>query len=342
MATFRKLPSGRWNVQVRRKGEKPVSKSFPSKALAEQWARSIESEIDKGLFVDRSEAESTSLGELIDRYLSEVTSSKKGEKQERYRLIFLKERLGHFIVASFQSKHLAAYRDKRIKEGISGTTVVHEINCLGHVLEVAIKDWGLPLASNPAKLIRKPPRTKGRTRRLKDCEWQSLMKQLKDNSKMYFLVQFALETGMRRGEMVSMKWENVNLKDQVIFLPDTKNGEARHVPLSSNAVSVLKGLLAASQDKSVDQGTSRVVTPFRSGSVFGLQPDSISQAFNRACQKAGIEDLRFHDLRHEATSRFFEKGLNMMEVSSITGHKTLQMLKRYTHLKATELAQKLG
>lgn len=343
MATIRKLPSGRWNVQIRRKGEKPVSKSFPSKVLAEQWARSIENEIDKGQFVDRSEAESTTIGELIDRYLSEVTDSKKGAKQERYRLLFLKERLGHFIVASLQSKHIAAYRDKRIKEGMSGTTVVHEINCLGHVLEVAIKDWGLPLASNPAKLIRKPTRAKGRTRRLKACEWQSLLEQLKNNPKMFFLVQFALETGMRRGEMVNMTWEHVNLKEQVVFLPDTKNGESRHVPLSSNAVSVLKGLLAASQDKSVDhEGSSRVVTPFRSGPVFGLQPDSISQAFNRACQKAGIEDLRFHDLRHEATSRFFEKGLNMMEVSSITGHKTLQMLKRYTHLKATELAQKLG
>jgi integrase len=323
MATIRKLPSGRWNAQVRRKGEKPISQSFPSKALAEQWARSIEGPMDKGQFIDRSEAESTTIGELIDRYLSEVTDSKKGARQERYRLRFLKERLGHFIVASFQSKHLASYRDSRLKEGISGTTVVHEINCLSHVLEVSIKDWGIPLGNNPAKLLRRPPRAKGRTRRLAPAELEALLRALQGSPAVQSLVLLAVETGMRRGELMSMTWENVRIKDRVIFLPDTKNGEPRAVPLSSKAMEILKGI-----PRNIG------------GTVFSMAHDSVSQAFKRACRRAGIQDLRFHDLRHEATSRFFEKGLSMMEVSSITGHKTLSMLKRYTCRRSAKIEQR--
>ncbi|BBF65303.1 site-specific integrase [Acidithiobacillus sp. 'AMD consortium'] len=107
--------------------------------------------------------------------------------------------------------------------------------------------------------------------------------------------------------------------------PDSKTGDPRRVPLSSRALAVLDAL-----PRRMD------------GEVWGVRADSITQAFARACHRAGIEDLRFHDLRHEATSRFFEKGLNPMQVAAITGHKTLQMLKRYTHLRAEDLAKILG
>lgn len=114
MATFRKLPSGSWQVQIRRKGESPLSKTFTNKTLADQWARSIESQIDRGVFVDRSEAERTTLADLIDRYISEVTPTKKGIKQETYRLLSLKKQLGHLIIASIQSKHIASFRDNSL------------------------------------------------------------------------------------------------------------------------------------------------------------------------------------------------------------------------------------
>ena len=130
---------------------------------------------------------------------------------------------------------------------------------------------------------------------------------------------------MRRAELVSIEWRNIDLENRFLILPDTKNGESRAVPLSSKALSLI-------------QGVARNPT----GKVFVSKPNSVSQGFIRACKRAGLEDLRFHDLRHEATSRFFELGLNTMEVSAITGHKTLSMLKRYTHLKAKDLALKLG
>ena len=138
------------------------------------------------------------------------------------------------------------------------------------------------------------------------------------------IAQFALETAMRRGELVGMRWSHLNLVKRTLRIPDTKIGEAREIPLSSRAIEILNGV-----PRRID------------GRVFGLAANSISQAFERAAERAGIADLRFHDLRHEATSRLFERGLNPMQVAAITGHKTLQMLKRYTHLRAEDLVSLL-
>ncbi|AMK77582.1 MULTISPECIES: tyrosine-type recombinase/integrase [Methylomonas] len=324
MATFRKLPSGSWQTQIRRKEETPITKTFKSKAQAQQWARSIETQIDHGTFLDRTEAESTSLGELIDRYQSEVSPTKKCYESEIRRLRLLKRGLGHLIVASIQGKHIAAYRDKRLKEGKATATVLRELGNLSHIFSVAIKDWGIPITANPVQLIRKPSASKGRDRRLVENELELLLAALSDTNEVKTIVELAIETAMRRSELLSVKWENVDIENRFILLPDTKNGESRAVPLSSKALSILEGIDRQSSDK-----------------VFRTRPDSVTQAFTRACNRAGIQDLRFHDLRHESTSRLFEKGLNTMEVSSITGHKTLAMLKRYTHLKAADLALKL-
>ncbi|MGH8291204.1 MAG: site-specific integrase [Steroidobacteraceae bacterium] len=139
-------------------------------------------------------------------------------------------------------------------------------------------------------------------------------------------VAIAIETGMRRSELLGLEWANVNIERRIAYLPVTKNGESRGVPLSSRSVSIIRALPVSTN-----------------GRVFGgLTRDALKQSFKRAVHRAGISGLRFHDLRHEATSRFFEKGLNVMEVASVTGHKTLQMLKRYTHLSVGDLASRLG
>ncbi|MFO7766484.1 MAG: site-specific integrase [Pelovirga sp.] len=139
------------------------------------------------------------------------------------------------------------------------------------------------------------------------------------------LFQLALETAIRQGELLSLEWKHVNLSRRTVYLPETKNNDAREVPLSSKAVAVIQNL-----PRRID------------GKVFGVSGSHVSKTFQETCKKLSIENLRWHDLRHEACSRLFEKGLNPMEVASITGHKTLQMLKRYTHLKAEDLARKLG
>jgi integrase len=330
MASIRALSSGKWQVQIRRRGMRPVAKSFNTKTQAARYARLLESEIDRGVFVDRSEAQRITLGELIDRYLAEVTPLKKSARQDMQRMNTLKKHFGAISPAALRSADIAAFRDARLKAGRAGATVVKEINSLSHLLDVAIKDWGLALHANPAKLVRRPTVARGRERRLIPGEEAKLFDAC-DKSRATMLtpvVRFAIETAMRMGEILALEWRYVDMVQRVATLPDTKNGEVRQVPLSSAAIATISSL----------------PRHFKDGRVFWIwsRPDGLKNAWRRAVNSAGIIDLRFHDLRHEAVSRLFELGLNPMEVASISGHKTLQMLKRYTHLKASELVKKLA
>lgn len=330
MATIRCRNNSNWQVQIRRRGQPPVAKTFKSKAAAEQWARYLESEIDRGIYQDRSEAERTTIGQLIDRYLKEVTPHKKSASKERRRLTLLKAHFGAFTAAQLQRSHIAAYRDLRLRQGKAGGTVLKDLNSISHVLDVAIKDWGLPLAVNPAKLVRRPASARGRDRRLAAGEEERLLAACRTSKALLLrnIVILAIETGMRLGELLSLDWKNVDLNAQVATLPVTKNGDARRVPLSRKAIEVLK-------ETTRHISNSRVFWTWKCA-------DSFEYAWRRAAQAAKISDLRFHDLRHEATSRFFERGFTIMEVSAITGHKTLQMLKRYTHLNVEHFVHRLG
>jgi integrase len=330
MANIRQLPTGNWQAQVRRRGVKPVTTTFKSKQEASRWARLLESEIDRGLFVDRSEAERTSIGDLIDRYMREVTPKKKSAKKEIQRLKALKRYFGSFSVAGLRSTHISHYRDRRLAQGLAGATVVKDLNSLSHLLEVATKDWGIPLVANPVKLVRHPAVARGRNRRFVPGEEGKLFAACERSraTMLAAVVRFALETAMRMGEILSLQWRYVDLQKRIAVLPDTKTGDSRHVPLSTAAVTAISPLPRHIEDDRVFWTWQRA--------------DSLENAWRRAVTAAGIEDLRFHDLRHEAVSRLFELGLNPMEVASISGHKTLQMLKRYTHLKASELVKKLA
>ena len=330
MANIRELGSGKWQVQVRHRGMRPAVKSFKTKTEAARWARLLESEVDRGVFVDRSDCEQTTVGELIDRYLSEVTPKKKSVRSEKQRLNALKSHFGAFSLASVRSSHISAYRDAKLKAGLAGATVVKDLNSLSHLFEVAIKDWGLPLIANPAKLVRRPQVARGRDRRLLPGEEAKLVAACGKSRATMLLpaVRFAIETAMRMGEILSLEWRNVDVAQRVATLPDTKTGDARQVPLSTAALAAI----------------SPLPRHFKDGRVFWTwkRTDSLENAWRRAVKAAGITDFRFHDLRHEAVSRLVERGLNVMEVSAISGHKTLQMLRRYTHLKAEELVKKLA
>jgi integrase len=333
MATFRKRGPHQWQAQVRKKGYPPESKTFDTRTAAEQWAREVEHEMDRGAFVSHAEADSTTLGELLERYLEEVTPLKKGAGPEAARIrALLRHPLAQRIVSSLRGVDVARYRDGRLRQ-VSTGTVKRDLVVLSHLFEVARKEWGIEVR-NPVRDVKSPPNVKARDRRLRaggdgeDSEENCLLTACRGARNPYLLpiVRLALETAMRQGELVALRWEHVDLARRGAHLPDTKNGEARTVPLSTAAVQVLRSL-----PRSIH------------GQVFpGLTSAAVKRAFTRAVRRAGIEDLHFHDLRHEATTRFFERGLNIMEVASITGHKDLRMLRRYTHLKAEDLARKLG
>lgn len=348
MATIRKLPSGKWQVLVRRKGHRPQTKSFFARLDAEKWSRTIESDLDRGVFLDRSTAETTTLGELIDRYLVEVTPGKKSAKQERQRLLYLKQHFGPLSAATLQSRHIAEWRDKRLKSGKAGSTVVKEINSLSHLIDTAIKDWGIGLSHNPAHLIRKPKQARGRCRRLDAVEEQYLLTASKTGRSPLLgpLLMFAVETGMRLGELLSLDWYGISIPSRTAILNETKNGEERLVPLSTRAIAILHSIPRHLTDcrvfwtwKQADSFEHVWKANLKRAKRLYVE-DCISS--NREPDQQFLADIRFHDLRHEAVSRLFEKDLNVMEVASISGHKTLQMLKRYTHLKADHLLAKIG
>jgi len=349
MAYFQKR-SGAWRAIVKKKGHERQTRTFDTKAEAEAWARALETEMDRGVFVSRKEAESTTLSEALDRYKKEVADLKKGAYQESRRIEYLKNhKLSKRFLASILGKDIAEYRDDR-KKTVSEATVRRELTVLSHLFEVAKKEWGMESLSNPVKAIRLPSaRGEVRERRLSQKEEAAILAGCKEyGGDVHDVVVLAIETGMRRGELIGMTWDQVDLNKRTVTLPETKNGEKRVVPLSTTAIQTLKEM-----PRRID------------GKVFGFEdPHSITTAFLRVLKRSRetyvkdfgemhkgkkdakpdstfLVDLTFHDLRHEATSRFFEKGLNPMQVAAITGHKTLQMLKRYTHLKAEDLAELL-
>ena len=205
MANVRQLSSGNWQAQISRRGLKPVVKSFKTKVEASRWARLLESEMDRGVFVDRSESERTTMSELFDRYLAEVTPKKKSARSETCHLNYLKRHFGAFSPAALKSVHIASYRDARLSKGLAGATVVKELNILTHLLDVAVKDWGIGLPSNVAMLVRRPQVARGRDRRLKPGEEQRLFDAChKSRSRMLApAVRVAIETGMRMGEILA-------------------------------------------------------------------------------------------------------------------------------------------
>ncbi len=330
MATFvqRKGPGGKraWQALVRRRGYPQQTRTFDSKGQAEGWAATVESEMARGMFVSRAEAEATTLTEALNRYAIEVSAAKKTANREIYTIRWWQaSALGPRSLASIRGKDIASVLAAKAKDGAAPHTIHLYLALISHLFTVARKRWGMEGLSNPAELVHKPRLPQGRDRRLVDDEQARLLSAAQAyGGEIGLLITWAIETAMRRGEIAAMRWEHLDRKAKVLLIPETKNGTPRRVPLSTAALGVLDGL-----PRRID------------GRVWGMRPDSISQAFERACKAAAIEGLTFHDLRHEATSRLFEKGLALTEVAAITGHKTWQMLKRYTHLRAEDLVGKL-
>lgn len=215
-----------------------------------------------------------------------------------------------------------------IHRTVSSATVIRELNTLAHAIDVGRKEWGLHLTINPVRMIRRPVPPRGRDRRFDEGEEQRLLDAIDLGRSPYMrpLMVLAVETAMRQGELLSLTWSDVDFDKRVAHLDMTKNGESRDVPLSTRAAQALHELKAMQID-------DRVVPSTRS---------AVQQAWGHLRVRAGIPDLRFHDLRHEGVSRLLERGLNVIEAATISGHKELRMLQRYSHLRASDLVDRLG
>ena len=324
MATYRKR-NGKWQAIVRNKEIGTRARSFHTKQAAIKWGISVEEQLEAGTLGTLRPTHIT-LGELLERYSGEVTPDKRGATTELRRLHrLIKDPVSGLRASQLTSQAIAAFRDRRLLDG--RRTCHYDLILIRHCLKVAMNEWGLMMSSNPVDKVKMPSSSPARKRRLEAGEFERLEEASKQtkNPHIWPVIVFAIETGMRRGEILGLRWEHVDLDRRIAFLPLTKNGSSREVPLSTKAAQVL-----------VWQ-KQRNDTP----SPFPATSNSFRLAWDRLRNRAGLSDLRFHDLRHEAISRFFELGLNIPEVAVISGHKDPRMLLRYTHLRAEELAARL-
>ncbi len=321
MATIRQRGS-RWQAVIRRVGMPEVSKAFAKRADAVAWAKITESEIERGEFTDRTEADRLTLAEGLTKYEQEVTPRKKGAKQERVRIRYWKaNKLGKKALGKIKPADFATWRDEETGKGRAASTINNHLILISHFFNHARREWGLPVR-NPIADIWRPKLPQGRTRRLAEGEEAKLIEAAKSlHPCLPAAIVVLLETAMRRGELINMRREHIDRR--TLKIPEAKSGEGRTIPLSQKALDALATL------------PTRI-----DGKVWPWSPDVLSHLFIATCRAAESVDLTLHDLRHEATSRL-AKVYPVHELARITGHKTLGMLMRYFHPTADELAERL-
>ena len=325
MASIYKAPNGRWKASVRTQGYRSKTKTFDKQKDAISWASAIEFQRNQYA----SPEITLTLEQVLDRFSESEVHRYSSSKNIQTLIRSLRKHLPNLPFAQIRPPHLAAFRDHRLVGGVCGSTVRKELNFLSKIYEVARTEWGYSELRNPVKDVRKPPETPPKDRRPKPSDIQALLNECKrsGNHNMHRIIEIAIETAMRQGELLSARIELVDFDQRLLYLPMTKNGEPRHVPLSTKAITLLQCEIG-------NRTEGPIFLNWSSGNGFRT-------SYRRICARAGVSHIRFHDLRHEGASRLFEKGLNPFQVAVVTGHKSLQSLKRYTHLKAGDIARLL-
>lgn len=341
MATIVKTPSGTWKAVIRKIGWPTTAKTFRTKRDAEDWARRTEDEMVRGVYLSRAPSERLTVGNALKRYMEEVSVHKKPttQRSERFTAQHLDAYFGKYSMAAVSAELVAKYRDKRLADGKSNNTVRIELAMLGHLFRIAIQEWGIGLTFNPVANIRKPSPGAGRDRRLSQNEQERLFAAVEahSNPMLSWIVRLAVETGMRSTEIATLRHAQVDLNRRLVTLRDTKNGSPRLVPLTRAAAEVLESALS----NPVRPSDTELVFFGEPGRDGKRRPYVFHKLWTNVVREVGLDDLHFHDLRHEAVSRLVEAGLSDQEVAAISGHKSMQMLKRYTHLRAEDLVAKL-
>lgn len=392
MASFSQRESGWWQARIRLRGMTPISRTFPNRRLAEDWAKVTESDVLRGVFVSRNDADRILFRDVAQRYVSEVLPTKRSGGRDEYKVRRLIQSFGNLTLALVTPASLASYRDVRLREGVSPQTVVHELGLVSRILKAAVLDWGIQLpAGLPTTQVRKPRISNSRERRLLPREEELLIASCERSrlSGLSSVVILALETAARQGELLSLDWQDVNLRTGVARLRGegggiTKSGaNFREVPLSPRALQILRrqqgrvtrvkgtvfGLTANSLKKAWTAAVRRARLDYLQGELWSrllmkvLDEEVLKKEIHKILRRGGrvsttpplpvtqrvakelnddpmFVDLRFHDLRHEATSRLAET-FQLHELMKITGHSDSRMLARYYHPRAADLAKRL-
>lgn len=337
MASITPYGDGRYRAVVRRVGYKARSKIFPTERQAKAWARALETDIDRAHYRDPGEGLKTTVKDLFEKFRDEVAPLRKGGRWEAVRLDYLL-RTAEFIerrLDQLRAEDIRTWRDARLKL-VSGASVNREMNLISGVFTHAIKEWGVRLPENPVHNVKRPVGFgRHRNRRWSEADlakvlqaagWKIEQRPAIGRDYVGWAVLIAIETAMRLGELCALRVRDFHPAERYVALHDTKNGDARTVPLSKKALELLTILVEG-------RGGDEHIIPVSSG--------SLGVYYREVRRKAGVVDLRFHDTRHEAATRLSRKLSNVLELSAVTGHRSLQSLKRYYNPTASELAAKL-
>lgn len=334
MASIRKHRD-KFQVRVRRKGVPTITRTFHKLADAKEWANLQERQADRGeLGPERKELERITLADLVTRYRNEVVPTKKGAEIETIILnVFLRHRICKKRLSELTTADFANYRDERLRT-ITAKTLKRQLSPISNMFEVARIDWQIPLRQNPLSDLSLKVIDNKRQRRLRQDELCRLLEAAKKtrNPLIVPVILFALETTMRRGEILALRFRDIDLERHSVTVRESKNGYSRIIPLSSAATAILTDAIEKMSDEDRRKNER----------LFPVTPIALRLAWDRLTKRAGIDDLNFHDLRHEAISRLFELGLTVPEVASVSGHRDMRMLFRYAHANHARIRVKLA
>jgi integrase len=319
-----------YRVKVRLKGHPTTTGTFQRITDAKRWAQSTEAAIREGRYFKTAEAKRHTLGDLVDRYIAEVLLDKpKNAANSQQHLIWWKSKLGAYLLSDVSPALIVKYRNELLatitRRGtkMANGTVVRYMASLSHAFSLAVKDWQW-VDDSPLRKVSKPREPRGRERFLSDDERNALLQACKASSSRFLctVVVLALSTGMRRGEIMGLRWNQIDIPQGRILLNETKNNTSRAVPLAGLALTLISAL----------NKVRRIDTDLVFYGDTGSKPVDLTKPWTTALGKANLTNFRFHDLRHSAASYLAMNGATTIEIAAILGHKTLQMVKRYSHL----------
>jgi len=336
MASIRKK-NGSWVAEIRKKGHKSISKSFPNKGLAKEWATKTEADMNADKFVDKRSLSTNTVEQLINEYTTKFSKIKPFGKNKKAVLEALKREFNTLKVSELTEERLMQFVNDRLDSGAGGVTISIDLSYLATVYRAAKQLFKMPVDLDIFTAVRQNMALIGistdsdeRDRRPTEEELKGLCDHFANNKRqripMHEIIMFAVATTMRASEITSIRWADLNEKDQTIIIRDRKHPKAKLgndqvVPLRDDAFKIVMGR------KEKAEGDR----------IFPYKEDTFSSIFPRACATLKIKDLRFHDLRHEGISRLFEAGYRIEQVAVFSGHRDWKQLKRYTQLRAKNL-----
>lgn len=339
MATFT-IRNGRCLARVRVTGFPSISKTFNDRRSAKVWALQVEDEIKRGVY-DFGQQDIPTLGAALDTYQKKITPKKRGAKKERSVIAILKRLpLAEKPLDKITSQDIAHVRDMWAQR-LSPSTIQKRHALLSHLYNIAIREWNYDL-ENPLVRVSKPKVDNARSRLICAKELDAILSAAYDDT-LKVVAWLAWLTAARLGELAAMQWEHVDLQARTVYFPLTKNGQGRSIPLVPAAVALLEELQPKPKG-AVFNATSPQLSKRWASAVTRARRQYVAQ-----CEAQGVVpcaewlvDCRFHDTRHSAATRFAEMGLTTLQLSAISGHRSLGLLKRYTHISAEGLAVKLA